>query len=93
MSTPTEKAPPCLSCGKKLRRYKYRDDYPDRLGADGRRALWGDYGDNIVCGQNCGYQLSLGLTKLKLKQGDNIDDWRERMNAAVAAKAGKGTTS
>jgi hypothetical protein len=45
------KAPLCLNCGKPLRRYKYRGDYPGQE--------WGDYGDGHFCGQTCGYRWAV----------------------------------
>lgn len=64
--------PCCRNCGRPLRRYKYTvsklghdasEALRNKLGVDGKPAEWGDYGDNALCGMNCGYGLALSILK------------------------------
>lgn len=48
----------CLWCGRKLRRYRWRDT----PGRDSKRQ-WGDYGDNMFCGQSCGYCFAIDAAR------------------------------
>ena len=75
------KAPPCLNCGKPLRRFRYRDHEGHRGldGADGTPREWGDYGDNAVCGLSCGYKLALAILR-----GKDPVVWQRMREAARA---------
>lgn len=48
----------CLWCGRKLRRFRYRDAEHN----EGKE--WGDYGDGHFCGLRCGYQFAVRLADL-----------------------------
>jgi hypothetical protein len=43
--------PRCINCGKPLRRYRWRDTYPEKQ--------WGGDGDGHVCGPTCGYRWAM----------------------------------
>lgn len=49
--TPGPGHPLCLNCGKKLRAYAYRAEYPGKN--------FGGYGDNHFCGLTCGYRWAV----------------------------------
>ena len=69
-----ENIPRCPACGRKLRKVRFANggDYADGslsapgehvLTADGEPRSRGDYGDNLVCGLECGYVLAIRLVR------------------------------
>jgi len=71
--------PPCLACGRPLRTYRWRvgvETFGERMekrtiqpgeaictNPDGTPRQFGDYGDNVFCGQRCGYLYATRLTR------------------------------
>ena len=57
---PPGKRPHCLTCGRDLWLYTWRDpSHPDKL--------YGTYGDNRFCGLRCGYRYAIHLTRITRK--------------------------
>ena len=56
------KAPACMSCGKPLRRFRWRDE------AWAHGMEWGNKGDGFFCGRTCGYAFAVVMVS-QMKQG------------------------
>lgn len=67
-------APCCLQCGKRLRRASEHVER-HRKGVDGQPGAWGNYGDNVLCGQLCGYRFARSIA-IKLHEQGRLDGLR-----------------
>lgn len=56
MEAETDKPPLCITCGRKLKQFQFKDNQAvcsEIVTGDGAPPAWGPYGDNVACSLEC----------------------------------------
>lgn len=85
------KVPICAACGRPLRKPRHLvcGEMPNgEITVDGKSPTRGDYGDNLVCTQVCGWRLAVRIVAAIPGVLDLLpEQWQPKRMATIGSKA------